>query len=94
MVWKTSFNQYFRVFRSKCYLKKEDDNLGKFDCRIDECIFLGYSSIKRAYRCYNLKSHKIIESSNVTVDDTKSRIQIQVSEDVEEINDKQKDESS
>ena len=91
--------KYFRVFGSKCYIKREDDNLGKFDSRTDEGIFLGYSSTKRAYRSYNIKSHKIIESENVTVDDTNSRIQIQVSEDVEhtddeEINDKQKEESS
>jgi len=70
--------------------------IGRFDSRTDEGIFLGYSSIKRENRCYDLKSHKFIESANVTVDDTKSRIQIQVSEDVEEtndeeINDKQKE---
>ena len=56
---------------------------------MDEGIFLGYSSTKRAYKCYNLKSHKMIKSTNVTVDDTKSRIQIQVSEDVEEIDDEE-----
>ena len=58
--------------------KIEDDNLGKFDSRMDEGIFLGHFSTKRAYRCYNLKLLKIIESASVTVDDTKSRrIQIQ-----------------
>ena len=92
--------KYFRVFGSKCYIKRDDDNLGKFDSRRDEGIFLGYSSTKRAYIFYNLRLHKIIESSNVTVDDTKPRrIQIQESVDVEEtddeeINDKEKEESS
>ena len=92
--------KYFRVFGSKCYIKREDDNLGKFDSRTNEGILLGYSSTKSAYKCYNLKIHKIIESASVTVDDTKSRrIQIQESEDVEEsddeeTNDKQKEESS
>ena len=39
--------------------------------------------------------HKIIESENVTLDDTKSRrIQIQESVDVEEIDGKGKEESS
>ena len=66
----------------------------------DEWIFLGYSSTKKTYKCYNIRSHKIIERASVTVDDTKSRrIQIQESEDIEEtdheeINDKQKEESS
>ena len=38
--------KHFRVFESKCYIKREDDNLGKFDSRTDEGIFLGYSSKK------------------------------------------------
>ena len=84
---RSTWVKYFRVFGSKCYIKREDGNLGKFDSRMDEGIFLGYSSTKREYKCYNLKSHNIIDSSSVTVDDTKSRIQIQVSEDVEEIDD-------
>jgi hypothetical protein len=41
----------FRVFGSKCYIKRDDDNLGKFDSRSDEGIFLGYSSNKKAYIC-------------------------------------------
>ena len=63
----------FIVFGSKWYIKRDDDNLGKFDSRTDEGIFLGYSSTRKAYICYNLKSHKIIESENVTADDTKPR---------------------
>ena len=84
--------KYFRVFGSKYYIKREDDNLGKLDSRTDDCIFLGYYSTKMAYRCYNLKSHKIVESASVTIDDTKSRrIQIQESEDVEENDDEEID---
>ena len=52
--------KYFRVFGSKYYIKREDDNLGKFDSRTDEVIFLGYYSTKRAYICYNIKSEKFI----------------------------------
>ena len=39
--------KYFRVFGSKCYIKRDDDNLGKCDSRTDEGIFLGYSSTKK-----------------------------------------------
>ena len=91
--------KYFRVFGSKCYIKKDYDNLGKFYSRTDEGIFLGYSSTKREYKCYNVSFNKIIESENVTIDDTKPRrIQIQESVDVEEtddeeIYDKEKEES-
>ena len=55
----TSF-KYFKVFGSNCYIKRNEDDLGKFDSRIDEGIFLGYSSTKKAYRCYNKRLHKIV----------------------------------
>jgi len=29
------------------------DNIGKFDAKVDEGIFLGYSSHSHAYRVYN-----------------------------------------
>jgi hypothetical protein len=35
--------KHFRVFGSKCYIKTEDDKIGKFDSRVHKCIFLGYS---------------------------------------------------
>ena len=44
--------KYFKVFGSNCYIKRNEDDLGKFDSRIDEGIFIGYSSTKREYRCY------------------------------------------
>jgi hypothetical protein len=37
----------FRVFGSKCYIKREDNKIGKFDSRVDEGILVGYSSKKR-----------------------------------------------
>ena len=84
--------KYFRVFGSKCYIKRDDDTLGNFESIIDEGIFLGYSSTKKAYICYSLRLHKIIESTNVTIDDTKQRRrQIPESVDVEETNDEEID---
>ena len=65
--------KYNKVFRSRCYIKKLDEKLGKFDARFDEGIFLGYASTKKAYKCYNLRLHKIVESANVTVDDLKTK---------------------
>ena len=35
--------KYFKVFRSKCYIKRGDEDLGKFDSIANEGIFLGYS---------------------------------------------------
>ena len=65
--------KYFKVFGSNCYIKRKEDDLGKFDSRIDEGIFLGYSSTKKAYRCYNKRLHEILESADVRVDDIKPR---------------------
>ena len=56
---------YFRVFGSNFYIKRNEDDLGKFDSRIEEGIFLGYSSTKKEYRCYNKRLHKIVESADV-----------------------------
>ena len=37
----SSIVNYFRIFGSKCYIKRDDD-IGKFDCRSDEGMFIGY----------------------------------------------------
>ena len=66
--------KYFKVFGCRCYIKKLDENLENFDARYDEGIFLGYASTKKAYRCYNLRLHKIVESADVIVDDLKTKI--------------------
>jgi hypothetical protein len=65
--------KYFRVFGSKCYIKNDEDNLGKFDPRSNKGIFIGYSPNKKDYRCYNLRLHKMVESANVKIDDLKLR---------------------
>ena len=65
--------KYFKVFGNNCYIKRNEDDLGKFDSRTDEGNFLGYSSTKKAYRCYNKRLHKIVESADVKVDDIKPR---------------------
>ena len=87
---------YSRVFGSKCYIKRDDDNLGKFHSRKDEGIFCGYSSTTRECKCYNIRFPNIIESENVIVGDTKLRI-IEIQEivyvketDDAEIDDKEK----
>ena len=64
--------KYFKVFGSKCYIKRLDENLGNFNSRSDEGIFLGYASTKKAYICYNLRLHNIVESTDVKVDDLKT----------------------
>ena len=45
--------KYFRIFGSTCFILKGRENVGKFDSRSDEGIFLGYSSTSKAYRVCN-----------------------------------------
>ena len=61
--------KYFRVFGSKCYILRDRENLGKFDTKSDEGIFLGYSLNSRAYRVLNKRTGVIQESINVVIDD-------------------------
>ena len=63
--------KHFKIFGSKCYIKRED-RLGKFESRVDDGIFLGYSSHSKAYNCFNLRLNRMIESINVKVDELPS----------------------
>ena len=44
--------------------------MGKFDFRSDEGIFLGYSSISKAYQVYNKRTKKVMETINVVIEET------------------------
>jgi hypothetical protein len=61
---------HFRVFGSKCYIKREDDMIGKFDSQVDKGIFVGYSSKIKAYKFFNMGLNKIVENINVQIDET------------------------
>jgi hypothetical protein len=61
--------KHFRVFGSKCYIKREDGRMRKFDSRVDKGVLVGYSSTRKAYKCYNMRLNKIVESINVTINE-------------------------
>jgi hypothetical protein len=61
--------KHFRVFGSKCYIKNNDENLGKYDDRADEGIFLGYATNSKGYRCYNKRLHKMVDCIDVKIDE-------------------------
>lgn len=51
---------YLRTFGCKCsVLNNEKDDLGKFDPRSDEGVFIGYSSSSKAYNVYNKKPYAL-----------------------------------
>jgi hypothetical protein len=81
--------KHFKIFGSKCYIKRNEDNLGKFDSREDEGIMLGYSSRSKGYKCYNKRLHKIVESIDVKVNEgpfQSVRLQYHVDSDEEPVN--------
>ena len=65
---------YFRPFGCKYFVhnngKNNLGNLGKFDARSDEGIFVGYSMQSKAYRIYNKRTKMIEESIHIIFDDS------------------------
>ncbi|GMI67487.1 hypothetical protein HRI_000418000 [Hibiscus trionum] len=61
---------YFHPFGCKCFvLNNGKENLGKFDAKSDEAIFLGYSLNSKAYRVFNKRTLVVEESIHVVFDD-------------------------
>jgi hypothetical protein len=61
--------KHFNVFGSKCYIENNNENIGKYDDRADEGIFLGYATNSKGYRCYNKRLHKLVDCINIKVDE-------------------------
>jgi len=62
---------HLHVFGCKCFvLNNGKENLGKFDAKSDEGIFLGYSLHSKAYRIYNKRTMTIEESIHVSFDES------------------------
>ncbi|XP_073121349.1 uncharacterized protein [Henckelia pumila] len=58
------------IFGSKCFIHNNGKNhLTAFDAKSDEGIFLGYSSISKAYRVFNKKTLNVEESTHVIFDE-------------------------
>jgi hypothetical protein len=66
--WPASIN-HFKVFGSKCYIKNNDDHLGKFDSRVDEGIFLGSAMNSKGYIFFNKRMHKSVDCIDVWIDE-------------------------
>ena len=62
------------MFGSKCYILNDRENLGKFDAKSDEGIFLGYSTTSQAYRVFNKRTKIVMKSINVKIDDAITKV--------------------
>ena len=60
--------KHFKIFGCKCYILKDARN-GKFDAKSEEGIFLSYSTKRNAYKCLNVNTNKVVESTNVKFDE-------------------------
>ena len=60
---------HFRVFGCKCFILKQG-NLDKFEPRSSDGIFFGYAAHSRAYRVLNLETNLIVETCEVTFDES------------------------
>ena len=61
---------YFYIFGSICYILNDREYLGKFDTKSDTSVFLNYSTNRKVYHVYNMRTQTIIKSTNVVIDDS------------------------
>ena len=76
--------KYFKIFGSTCFILKDRENVGKFDSRSDEGIFLGYSSTSKAYQVYNKRTKKVMENVNVVINESSKSGSEKLSEEISE----------
>ena len=57
------------------------DNLGKYDSKFNEAIYLGYSLTSKAYRVFNKRTLVVEESIHVAFDETNISAQKQIASD-------------
>ncbi|CAA7060053.1 unnamed protein product [Microthlaspi erraticum] len=67
---RTPTYTHLRVFGCLCFPNLNHSNLPKLSPRSTPCLFLGYPSQHRGYRCLDLKTNKIIISRHVFFDET------------------------
>nr|GEW72063.1 retrovirus-related Pol polyprotein from transposon TNT 1-94 [Tanacetum cinerariifolium] len=60
---------FFHVFGALRYPTNDNDDRGKLDAKADIGIFVGYTPAKKAFRIYNKRTRKIIETIHVTFDE-------------------------
>ncbi|GJY94940.1 retrovirus-related pol polyprotein from transposon TNT 1-94 [Tanacetum coccineum] len=60
---------FFHVFGALCYPTNESVDLRKIDAKADIGIFVGYAPATKAFKIYNKRNQKIIETIYVTFDE-------------------------
>nr|GEX65908.1 hypothetical protein [Tanacetum cinerariifolium] len=60
---------FLHVFGALCYPKNDREDIGKLGTKGDIGFFIGYSADSCAYRIYNRRTKKIMETMNVSFDE-------------------------
>nr|GEY69318.1 retrovirus-related Pol polyprotein from transposon TNT 1-94 [Tanacetum cinerariifolium] len=60
---------FLHVFRALCYPKNDREDIGKLGAKGDIGFFIGYFADSCAYRIYNRRTKKIIDTMNVSFDE-------------------------
>ncbi|GJY28324.1 retrovirus-related pol polyprotein from transposon TNT 1-94, partial [Tanacetum coccineum] len=60
---------YLHVFGALCYPTNDSENLGKLQPKADIGIFIGYAPTKKAFRIYNRRTRRIVETIHVNFDE-------------------------
>nr|GEV68379.1 hypothetical protein [Tanacetum cinerariifolium] len=60
---------FLHIFRALCYPKNDREDIEKLGAKGDIGFFIGYSADSCAYRVYNRRTKKIMETINVTFDE-------------------------
>ena len=73
--WKTPYemlrrvNEFIippKVFGCTCFVRDHRPSVGKLDPRAVKCIFVGYSSSQKGYKCWSPTEHRLFISMDVT----------------------------
>nr|GFC30982.1 retrovirus-related Pol polyprotein from transposon TNT 1-94 [Tanacetum cinerariifolium] len=60
---------FLHVFDALCYPKNDREDIGKLDTKGDISFFIGYSADSCAFRVFNRRTKKIMETMNVSFDE-------------------------
>nr|GEY32073.1 retrovirus-related Pol polyprotein from transposon TNT 1-94 [Tanacetum cinerariifolium] len=60
---------YFHVFGALCYPTNDGENVRKLQPKADIGIFIGYAPTKKAFRIYNRRTRRIVETIHVDFDE-------------------------
>ena len=64
--------KYFHIFGCKYYvLKVHLEQLGRFEAKSDEAIFLGYAPATKAFKVFNIRTKSVMKFIQVAFDDMK-----------------------